>query len=150
MKWLIFVVAAFICWGSYGPSLHTGQKALGKPPASALQVFLCVGIAYFLIAVLLPALVMWGKGIPFNFNKTGVSWGLIAGTFGALGAFFVILAFMNGGTPRYVMPLVFAGAPLVNVLITLVTEPKPAHPMLYIGFIVMAMGAGMVLYFKPH
>lgn len=152
MKWLIFVVAAFLCWGSYGPTIHTGQKALGKPPASALQVFICVGMAYFLVAVVLPLIVMQVKGMEFSFNKQGVTWGTLAGVLGALGAFFVILAFMNGGTPRYVMPLVFAGAPIVNVIVTMITEPPQGdvNPLMYVGFVMAAAGAGMVLYFKPH
>jgi hypothetical protein len=46
---------------------------------------------------------------------------------------------------------VFGGAPLVNVLYTMATHPpkKPPSPMLYLGFHVTAIGAGMVLYFKP-
>ena len=49
------------------------------------------------------------------------------------------------------MPLVFGGAPLVNVLYTMYKHP-PSHapnPLLYVGFLVTAVGAGMVLYFKP-
>ena len=49
------------------------------------------------------------------------------------------------------MPLVFGGAPLVNVLYTIATHPPKTapSPMLYVGFLVTAIGAGMVLYFKP-
>ena len=49
------------------------------------------------------------------------------------------------------MPLVFGGAPLVNVLYTMyIHPPKVApNPLLYVGFLVTAIGAGMVLYFKP-
>ena len=38
---------------------------------------------------------------------------------GALGAVFIIYAFRAGGLPAYVMPLVFGGAPVVNVLFTM-------------------------------
>ena len=49
------------------------------------------------------------------------------------------------------MPLVFGGAPLVNVLYTMYLHPPKAapNPLLYVGFLVTALGAGMVLYFKP-
>jgi hypothetical protein len=49
------------------------------------------------------------------------------------------------------MPLVFGGAPLVNVLYTMATHPPktPPSPMLYVGFLVTAIGAATVLYFRP-
>ena len=49
------------------------------------------------------------------------------------------------------MPLVFGGAPLVNVLYTMYMHPPKTtpNPMLYVGFLITALGAGMVLYFKP-
>jgi len=49
------------------------------------------------------------------------------------------------------MPLVFAGAPLVNVLVSLLMHPPKAapSPLLYLGFVLAAAGAGMVLYYKP-
>lgn len=149
--WLLCAIGAFICWGSYGPTIHKGQGALGGKTAGAtLQVFICVGVAYFLVAVLLPLCIMQVKGIAFSFNKQGVSWGLLAGTLGAMGAFFVILAFMNGGNPLYVMPLVFAGAPIINVAVTIIIEkPTNIDPRLYLGFLIAAVGASMVLYYKP-
>ena len=149
--WLLCVIGAFLCWGSYGPTIHKGQGALGGKTAGSIQVFICVGLAYCLVAVILPMIVMQAKGIEYTLNKEGVSWGLLAGTLGALGAFFVILAFMNGGKPLYVMPLVFAGAPIVNVLVSVIVE-KPADVdfRLYLGFVIAAIGASMVLYYKPH
>jgi hypothetical protein len=49
------------------------------------------------------------------------------------------------------MPLVFGGAPLVNVLFSMwLHPPKVApNPLLYAGFLLVAVGASMVLYFKP-
>jgi hypothetical protein len=50
------------------------------------------------------------------------------------------------------MPLVFGGAPLINVLVTMwLHPPKTAiNPMLYVGFLLVSVGAGLVLYFKPQ
>ena len=50
------------------------------------------------------------------------------------------------------MPLVFAGAPLVNVLFSMWLHPPKTspNPLLYLGFVLAAAGAGMVLYFKPQ
>jgi hypothetical protein len=50
------------------------------------------------------------------------------------------------------MPLVFGGAPLVNVIATaIIHPPKMApNPLLYVGFVLAAAGAGMVLYYRPQ
>jgi hypothetical protein len=76
----------------------------------------------------------------------------LAGALGALGAVCIILAFRAGGLPTYVMPLVFGGAPLVNVLVSMATHPPRTtpSPMLYLGFLLAATGAYMVLHFKPQ
>jgi hypothetical protein len=49
------------------------------------------------------------------------------------------------------MPIVFGGAPLVNVLVSMLMHPPKTapNPLLYLGFLITAAGAGMVLYFKP-
>ena len=50
------------------------------------------------------------------------------------------------------MPLVFGGAPLVNVISTAILHPPKSapSPMLYVGFLLAAIGAGMVLYYRPQ
>jgi hypothetical protein len=50
------------------------------------------------------------------------------------------------------MPLVFGGAPIVNVLLAMAIHPPKAapSPMLYVGFLLASLGASMVLYFRPH
>jgi len=62
-----------------------------------------------------------------------------------------LLAFRNGGTPAYVMPLVFGLAPLVNVLVSMVTHPpkETPNPLLWVGYVMASAGAGLVLFYKP-
>jgi hypothetical protein len=50
------------------------------------------------------------------------------------------------------MPLVFGGAPLVNVLTSAILHPprQAVNPLVYVGFLLAAVGAGMVLYFRPQ
>jgi hypothetical protein len=76
----------------------------------------------------------------------------IAGALGAIGAACIIYAFRNGGLPVYVMPLVFGGAPVVNVLLTMALHPPKSsiNPLLYLGFVLASVGAAMVLYFRPQ
>jgi hypothetical protein len=147
MIWLVFVLGAVLSWGMYGPTLHKGQVALGNP----LRALLCVGVAYFLIGVLVPVASLGAQGELRGFTSAGVTTATLAGGLGALGAVCIIYAFRNGGLPTYVMPLVFGGAPVVNVLVSMwMHPPKTApNPMLYLGFALASIGAGLVLYYKP-
>ena len=144
MGWVIFVAGAVVSWGAYGALLHQGQTQLGNP----LKALLCVGIAYFLIGVIVPVVSLGVQGNLSGFNTTGLVTATIAG---ALGAACIIWAFRFGGLPVYVMPLVFGGAPIVNVLVSMAINPPKAaiNPLLYVGFLLASVGAGMVLYFRP-
>jgi hypothetical protein len=148
MGWMLFVAGAVLSWGLYGPALHRGQVALGHP----LRALLCVGVAYFLIGVLVPLATLSYQGQLRGFTSAGVVAATLGGALGALGAVCIIWAFRAGGLPAYVMPLVFGGAPLVNVLSSMwLHPPKVApHPMLYLGFLLASVGAAMVLYFRPQ
>jgi hypothetical protein len=147
MVWLIFVAGAVLSWGAYGALLHQGQTQLGNP----LKALLCVGVAYFLIGVLVPVAALGAQGGLSNFNTTGLITATIAGALGAIGAACIIWSFRTGGLPVYVMPLVFGGAPIMNVLVSMALHPPKSsiHPMLYVGFLLAAAGAFIVLRFRP-
>lgn len=148
MIWITFALGAVLAWGMYGPALHKGQVMLGNP----YRALLCVGVAYFLIGVLIPiASLSTAPGGMGGFSVGGSIWAGIGGALGALGAVSIIWAFKAGGAPAYVMPLVFGGAPLVNVLVSMLAQPPKTspHPLLYVGFVLTALGAGMVLFYKP-
>jgi uncharacterized membrane protein YeaQ/YmgE (transglycosylase-associated protein family) len=147
MSWIWFVLGAVLSWGLYGPILHKGQVALGNP----LKAFLFVGFAYFLVGVLVPLASLASQGELKGFTSGGMMTSTFAGILGALGAVCVIYSFKAGGTPLWVMPLVFAGAPIVNVLYSMWQHPPKTapSPMLYVGFLLAATGAYMVLHYKP-
>ena len=147
MGWVVFVAGAVLSWGAYGALLHQGQLQLGNP----LKALLCVGIAYFLIGVLVPVASLTAQGSLSGFNTGGLIRATIAGALGAAGAACIIWAFKAGGLPVYVMPLVFGGAPIVNVLLAMAMHPPKAaiNPLLYVGFLLASVGAAMVLYFRP-
>ena len=92
MNWLLFVLGAVLSWGLYGPMLHKGQVTLGNP----LKALLCVGVAYFLIGVLVPVLMLASQGQLGGFNRAGSVTATLAGGLGALGAVCIILAFRAG------------------------------------------------------
>ena len=148
MGWVIFVAGAVLSWGAYGALLYEGQVQLGNP----LKALLCVGVAYFLIGVLVPVAGLNAQGALSGFNTNGLIMATVAGALGAAGAACIIWAFKAGGLPFYVMPLVFGGAPIINVLLAMVMHPpkEAPNPLLYAGFLLASIGAAMVLFFRPH
>jgi uncharacterized membrane protein len=160
--WHAFVLGAVLSWGVYVPVLHEGQKELGdgKPSAGSIRAFLCVGLAYLLTAVVIPLILLavnkaGGESFSFargeEFNGRGVLFALMGGIFGAAGALCIILSIKNGGQPLFIAPLVFAGAPIVNAIISLLWHP-PAEGSpdwkFFAGIVLAAVGAFMVLYSK--
>jgi hypothetical protein len=147
MGWIVFVAGAVLSWGAYGALLYQGQVLLGNP----LKALLCVGVAYFLVGVLIPVGSLAAQGNLSAFDSRGLILATIAGALGAAGAACIIWAFKTGGLPVYVMPLVFGGAPIVNVLLSMTMHPPKVapNPLLYLGFVLASIGAGMVLYYRP-
>lgn len=157
-KWfwvLLFVAGAALSWGVYVPVVHRATELL----KSNLRAFLMVGVAYFLVAVLVPALFIWVLGDPtqkegVNFELKPMLFGLWAGMAGALGALFVIFASKNAGplAPYVVAPLVFAGAPIINVIATITYfHPVKTPPdwRFFLGLVLAATGAALVMIYKP-
>ncbi|MGV3484141.1 MAG: hypothetical protein ACO1RT_06975 [Planctomycetaceae bacterium] len=144
---LPFVFLTVFCWGNYGPLMHHGNLAMGD----ALRPFIGVGFAYFLIAVVVPVLLLQIKGEKGNWSSGGIVLSLLAGAVGALGALGVIVAFSAGAKPVYVMPLVFGGAPVVNTLVTMAMGKnfEKIRPIFFIGILLAALGGAGVLFFRP-
>jgi hypothetical protein len=158
-KWLtvlLFVAGAALSWGVYVPLVHGAAMKL----QSNLRAFLFVGVAYFLVAVLVPMILIFvlkfdptAKAAP-NFNGVPILWGLLSGIAGALGALFVIFAATNAGPGGaiYVAPLVFAGAPIINTFATIYYfHPVKTVPdwKFFLGLGFAVVGAAMVMLFKP-
>jgi len=152
----LFVLGAALSWGVYVPTVHEAAASL----KSNLRAFLFVGVAYFLVAVLVPLFFIFVlkydptvKGTP-NFDFRPSMWGVAAGTAGALGALCVIFAVTAAGKggAMYVAPLVFAGAPIINTIVTITYfHPVKAMPdwRFFAGLVLAAAGAAMVMIYKP-
>ncbi|HEY5313005.1 MAG TPA: hypothetical protein VIK18_10820 [Pirellulales bacterium] len=145
-KVTIFILLTALCWGAYGPVLHKGQVLMG---GSRLRPFICVGFAYFLVAVLVPLTLLSSDHGAFTMG--GGLWSLASGAAGAIGSLGIIMAFNYGGKPIYVMPLVFGGAPVVNTFLTMYLSKTygQAKPVFYAGLIMVVAGAVTVLLFAP-
>jgi hypothetical protein len=150
--WHAFVLGAILSWGMYVPILHEGQMNMGGDRRTgSLRGFLCVGIAYFLTAVVIPVGLMLVRGDSFEFSAYGASFATVGGALGAAGALCIILAIGAGGLPLYVAPLVFAGAPIVASVVSILwkTRHMPG-PLFFFGILLAAVGAGLVLYSKSE
>jgi drug/metabolite transporter (DMT)-like permease len=152
--WIFFSLLTVCCWGLYGIFLHNGQLEMHDPVNGRYKAFLWVGLAYFLTAVLAPLAVLLIKGAAWTFTARGIGWSLFAGILGAIGAFGVLLAFGAKGTPAVVMSIVFAGAPVLNALYSLLLHPpaggwqKLPWPFV-LGIALAALGGCLVTLYKP-
>jgi hypothetical protein len=157
MRNLLFVIISFcvtiLGWGLYVPMLQWGQSAMapGAPPAR-WRAFVCVGLAYFLIGVIVPIVLLKLRGERGNWTVTGIIYSLLGGALGALGALGIILAFTFGGKPIYVAPLVFGSAPVVNSFLTiyLAGRMREIGPLFLAGIVMVILGAVTVLICAPH
>lgn len=143
------ILLTALSWGLYGNVLHHGQEQMNHV---RLKPFICVGVAYFVIAMIVPTLVLAMQGkVRGDWTFSGVFWSMMAGAVGAFGALGIILALASGGHPIYVMPLVFGGAPVVNTLVSTYTARNWRHisPGFIAGLMLVVAGAATVLVFKP-
>jgi hypothetical protein len=175
--WLVYVGMAGLAWGTYVPIIFYGGNELSaKPgPSGRFMAILCVGGAYFVIGVLFPLLMFltgWAgvnRG-DVNLGASGLTFASLAGVAGAIGAIGVIFATTTAtnaarqaGLPPatykvFIAPLIFGLAPVINVLVSMIWHPqkgdpwhfqlKSVHPILWVGIILVGIGAALVLYSK--
>ncbi|RIK85221.1 MAG: hypothetical protein DCC67_04170 [Planctomycetota bacterium] len=157
MRNLVLIVASFcvtiVGWGLYVPMLRWGQVDMSLTGVPARwRPFVCVGLAYFLIGVIVPVVLLKLRGERGAWTITGIIYSLLGGTLGALGALGIILAINFGGNPIYVAPLVFGSAPVVNSFLTiyLAGKMRDIGPLFLAGLVMVTLGAVTVLVFAPH
>jgi flagellar basal body-associated protein FliL len=137
------------------------------------MAILCVGVAYFVLAVVLPIALFASGQQPWPaVNTNGLVFSGLAGVAGAVGAICVVFASsaavkqaaadgVNPATYRiYIAPLIFGLAPVINTLMSSVWHPKPGDPWhfevelpgwkLWVGIILVGAGAALVLFSKEE
>lgn len=151
MTWALFVLGTIVCWGLYVPTLHHGQGGFGAQKG-AFRAFMFVGVSYFIMSGATLAYLLTSKVEPMEMHSAGVTWSLVAGILGALGALGILFAFKFGGKPSSVAPLVFAGAPIVAAMVGMLWDKptSPPKPLFFVGILMAAAGAALVLRYKPH
>ena len=146
--WLPFVVLTVLSWGMYIPTLHRGQAALG---GSGVHAFLMVGLAYLFVAIAIPGSIIARASSWSVYTPSGIGFTVAAGGLGALGALGIVFALVNGGKPSVVPALVFAGAPVISVFVAMLYNPpqESPSPLFFLGILMAAGGAGLVLANRP-
>ena len=157
-QFIYWALLTVVCWGTYGVCMHIGSSNMGDPKWGRIMAFLWVGIAYFITAVLAPLIILYfnkeGSIAPWTYPSAGWKWSLIAGTLGAIGALGVLLAFGKMPSPAYVpviMSIIFAGAPIVNAIVSTTKEGNWAHVKLpfLLGICFAALGGVLVTKYAP-
>jgi hypothetical protein len=175
--WLVFVAIAGLSWGTYVPIIFYGGTELSTKPGTIggrLASILCVGCAYFVLAVLIPlALMATREDAKPQWATNGLIFSGLAGVAGAVGAICVIFASkaavdaaklegINPATYRiYIAPLIFALAPTINTIVSLFWHPKAGDPFhfglehmpgikLLMGIALVAVGSFLVLLSKEE
>jgi hypothetical protein len=180
IPWWGYVIGAGLAWGTYVPLVFFGGTELTTKPGTVggrLASILCVGIAYFLLAVIVPIVLMAIRDdAKPDWKPTGLVFSSLAGVAGAIGAICVIFASKAaveaakaGGavTPHdiakyriYIAPLIFALAPLINTILSLIWHPKPGDPWVFhfdvpgwklpLGILLVAAGTFLILFSKEE
>jgi hypothetical protein len=174
IPWWGYVILAGLAWGTYVPIIFYGGTELTTKPGTIggrLASILCVGVAYFVMAVVIPLILMsLREDAKPEWKLNGLVFSGLAGIAGAVGAICVIFASkaavdqakldgINPATYRiYIAPLIFALAPLINTLLSLVWHPRAGAPWhfgfqmpswhLPVGILLVAAGTFLVLYSK--
>jgi len=173
IPWWGYVLLAGLAWGTYVPIIFYGGSELGGKANARLMAILCVGIAYFVLAVLIPLILFITKQEEWpTLKTTGLVFSGLAGIAGAIGAICVVFASSaavkqataDGVDPAtyriYIAPLIFGLAPVINTLMSSLWHPKPGDPWnfhvdfpgwkLFLGILLVGIGTFLVLYSKEE
>lgn len=178
IPWWGYVVLAGLSWGTYVPIIFYGGTELTTKPGTIggrLASILCVGMAYFVMAVVVPiALMGTREDARPEWKLNGLIFSGLAGVMGAVGAICVIFASkaavdqaklegVNPATYRiYIAPLIFCLAPMINTMLSLIWHPKAGEPWhfanpleslswkLGLGILLIAAGVFLVLLSKEQ
>lgn len=183
IPWWGYVILAGLAWGTYVPLIFFGGQMLSPLNAAGQAVgvggrlasILSVGVAYLVMAVAVPVVLMATRDdAQPDWRTVGLVFSGLAGVAGAVGAICVIFASkaavdqakadgVNPATYRiYIAPLIFCLAPLINTLLSLVWHPNAKSGewavfhfdmpgwKLWAGIVLVAAGTFLVLMSKEE
>ena len=147
--WLPFVVLTVLSWGMYIPTLHRGQAALG---GSGVHAFLMVGLAYLFVAIAIPGSIIARASSWSVYTPSGIGFTIAAGGLWGRWEPWVSSSLSSTvGKPSVVPALVFAGASVISVFVAMLYNPpqESPSPLFFLGILMAAGGAGLVLANRP-
>ena len=150
---ILFALGTALCWGLYGPTLAFARSTAKPPEWSPFKPYVFIGVAYVVWAIVGGMMGMRARGDSFNFfgiQKAAMLYGFLAGTLGALGAFSLTSAMLNGGKPLFVMPIVFGGAVSVTAIVSTMRMKESISPVLWIGMTLVVVGIILVAIYTPE
>src|SRR5262245_19040038 len=179
IPWWGYVIGAGLAWGTYVPLVFFGGQLLTPADKGGiggrLASILAVGVAYFVLAVVVPVVLMTARDdAKPNWKTVGLVFSGLAGVAGAVGAICVIFASkaavdqaradgVNPATYRiYIAPLIFCLAPLIHTLLSAVWHPNARSGewavfhldlpgwKLWVGIVLVAVGTFLVLLSKEE
>src|SRR5258706_74026 len=142
--WLFFVVGAVLSWGAYVVTIDHGRTKLaeGLPrthmAVAAMRAFLFIGLAYFVLAVVVPGFYLMMHKPPTGqdpgYKLPGSVLSTVAGILGAAGALCIVFA-VGAGRRQGVSPAVvgvpgFAVGPIGNVCFCMILAPPAQAPQM--------------------
>lgn len=96
IPWWGYVILAGLSWGTYVPIIFYGGTELAAPKSplgGRFASILCVGVAYFVMAVVIPLVMMQLRDdVQPEWKANGLIFSGLAGVMGAVGAICVIFA----------------------------------------------------------
>jgi drug/metabolite transporter (DMT)-like permease len=183
IPWWGYVIGAGLAWGTYVPLVFFGGQMLTgdlktAPLGGRLASILCVGVAYFVLAVVIPvALMMTRDDAKPDWKPVGLVFSALAGVAGAVGAICVIFASkaatdaarLEGLTGAdiakyrmYIAPLIFCLAPIINTVLSSIWHPngktgewavfhfESPNWKMWLGIAFAAVGTFLVLFSKEE
>ncbi|MCB0323275.1 MAG: hypothetical protein KDD69_06855 [Bdellovibrionales bacterium] len=154
INWLFLpcVIGVWLCWGRYGGQVQTTIGSFGK---SGIRAMVALSVACLVLGA-------GGGFAAFQLGlepsailaEDGVTKGLIAGLITTSGAWGISFGnrYVKGGH-AVVMPLVFAGAPVVNTMYAMKLAKigiAAIHPLFWLAIALIIAGGYLVLTQKPE
>jgi hypothetical protein len=95
IPWWGYVILAGLSWGTYVPIIFFGGGELGGKPGARLAAIVCVGVAYLVLAIVIPGIIFMvnqQQREEVNLTANGLIFASLAGVMGAVGAICVVFA----------------------------------------------------------
>ncbi|MBN1854442.1 MAG: hypothetical protein JW829_17050 [Pirellulales bacterium] len=152
LRTLVAFIGTVLLWSFQGPFLKWGQRGMALADSDAiLRPMTCVGLAIFVIGVLVPIVFLRVWGEAGHWSVAGMVWNMAAGVVAVIGVMGLLFAFYFGGWPIYVLPLVIGGVLIVNSFLSIFLAgiKQQINWIFGAGLVMLMLGAVLALISRP-